>query len=57
MAFEQETVHGGMGIHYELRDVATGRLMAQYDPPEAREGAPTPEQATPVWVADLDANQ
>jgi hypothetical protein len=57
VAFEQETVHGGVGVHYELRDVATGRLMAQYDPPEAREDAPTPDQATPVWVAELDANQ
>lgn len=26
VAFEQETVHGGQGIRYELRDVATGRL-------------------------------
>jgi len=32
VAFEQETAHGGLGVHYELRDVASGRLIAEYSP-------------------------
>jgi endonuclease/exonuclease/phosphatase family metal-dependent hydrolase len=45
--FRQETVHGGMGIHYEQRDIATGKLAAQFDPSATR----TP----PAWVQALDA--
>ena len=56
VSFEQETVHGGLGIHYELREVATGRLIAQYDPPPGTEGQPPPSQDAPPWVAELDAN-
>ena len=56
VSFEQETVHGGLGIHYELREVATGRLIAQYDPPPGTEGEPPPSQGAPPWVAELDAN-
>jgi len=46
--FRQETVHGGLGIHYEQRDVATGRLVAQFDPAAGR----TP----PAWAQELDAS-
>jgi hypothetical protein len=51
VAFEQETVHGGLGIHYELRDVASGRRVAQYGP----DAASSAEK--PGWVRDLDAAQ
>ena len=56
VAFRQETVHGGLGVHYELRDVATGRLVAEYDPapdPDNKQHAALTE--VPKWVADLDA--
>jgi hypothetical protein len=47
VAFYQETVHGGIGGHYELRDLSTARLIDDYDPQET---APPP-----AWVAALDA--
>jgi hypothetical protein len=43
VAFYQETVHGGIGGHYEVREIATGRLVAQYEPHDS--GSPPP------WVA------
>lgn len=45
VAFEQETVHGHRGVHYELRDIASGRLLAHY------EGDPAAD--APTWVRDL----
>jgi hypothetical protein len=45
VAFYQETVHGGVGGHYELRDVATEGLIAQYDPADSL--------AVPAWVLRL----
>ena len=55
-SFRQETVHGGLGVHYELRDVTSGRLLAAYDPPVGRDNQPLPRQNVPKWVADLDAS-
>ena len=55
VAFEQETVHGGIGVHYELREVATGRLIAQYDPPAEPDSLPRVSQDIPAWVVELDA--
>jgi hypothetical protein len=46
VSFRQETVHGGMGIYYELHDVATGKLLAAYDPDVGR--------APPAWVERLE---
>jgi len=57
VAFKQETVHGGFGVHYELRDIATGRLIAQYDPPAAEGHGPPSNQGVPRWVAELDASR
>jgi len=54
-AFEQETVHGGIGIHYELRDLASGRLIAEYDPPAPDDGPPSTREL-PAWVAALEAS-
>jgi hypothetical protein len=56
-SFRQETVHGGLGVHYELRDVSTGRLVAEYDPPVGVDNRPLPRQNVPKWVADLDASR
>ncbi|MGO9271919.1 MAG: hypothetical protein ACLQOO_16915 [Terriglobia bacterium] len=53
VALEQETVHGGMGVHYELHDVKTGRLLAKYDPPfRSADSADTEEP--PQWVAEMN---
>lgn len=56
-AFRQETVHGGLGIHYELRDVPSGRLLAEYCPEVGPDNQPLPNQTVPSWVAELDAKR
>jgi len=45
VAFEQETVHGGGGIHFELREIKTGLLIDSHD------GEPQPN--APKWILDL----
>jgi len=57
VAFEQETVHGGFGVHYELRDVRSGRLVAQFDPPTDRDGRALPGHDVPAWVDELDRDR
>jgi hypothetical protein len=51
VAFEQETVLGGMGVHYELRDVETGELADKYDP----DANPDLVTKPPRWVVVLDS--
>jgi len=53
VAFEQETVHGGMGVHYELRDVETGQLADSYDP----DANPDVITKPPKWVVVLDSRR
>jgi hypothetical protein len=53
VAFEQETAHGGTGVHYELRDIATGQLVAKYDPDPDSEITTKP----PRWVVEVDAKR
>ncbi len=53
VAFEQETVQGGMGVHYELRDVETGELAAKYDP----DSNPDTVTKPPRWVVVLDSKR
>jgi hypothetical protein len=55
VAFEQETVHGGLGVHYELRDVSSGRMMAAYEPRIGPDNQPVPNQQPPDWVKQLDS--
>jgi len=45
VAFEQETVHGHFGVHFELRDITSGRLMADYDG--------DPMTSSPKWIHDV----
>ncbi len=52
VAFEQETVHGGMGVHYELRDIETGGLADKYEP----DANPSVVTKPPKWVVVLDSN-
>jgi hypothetical protein len=50
-AFHQETVHGGIGIRYELHDVESGRLIEVYQPEFDEEfKLKKPE---PAWVRQL----
>ena len=51
IAFRQETVHGGLGVHYELRDVTSGRLISQFTPTVGPDNQPVPNQKVPSWVA------
>jgi hypothetical protein len=51
VAFQQETVHGGLGVHYELRDISTGHLVSEYNPDREEPGEP------PAWVRALDATR
>lgn len=57
VAFRQETVHGGLGVHYELRDVRNGDLIAECTPKVGPDNHPLPSQRVPGWVAVLDAGQ
>jgi hypothetical protein len=57
IAFEQETVHGGLGVHYELRDVASGRSIAEWEPTIGPDNQPLENQQMPTWASDLDAKQ
>ena len=58
VSFEQEPVHGGVGVHYELREIASGRRIEAYDPPgrDAPDSLP-PAGGVPAWVAELDAEK
>ena len=60
VAFEQETVHGGIGVHYELRETLTGRLVEEYNPPPSQpptdDRNPNPRDA-PSWVTRLDESK
>jgi hypothetical protein len=57
VAFHQETVHGGLGTHYELRDVDSGRLIAQHTPKAGPDNQILPGQTVPEWVTELNATQ
>ncbi len=55
-AFQQETVHGGLGVHYELREVISGSLLAEYNPAVGRDNRTLPSQNIPKWVTELDSS-
>ena len=57
VAFEQETVHGGLGVHYELRDIASGRKAAEWNPTIGPDNQPLENQKLPSWASGLDAKQ
>jgi hypothetical protein len=50
VAFVQRPTHGAAPDHYELHDVASGRLLADFDHDEAD---PAP---LPAWARGLDGN-
>ncbi|HKB86908.1 MAG TPA: hypothetical protein VKD08_12095 [Ignavibacteriaceae bacterium] len=55
IAYEQETVHGGWGIHYELRVIDTEQLIELYEPVYGPYNQPLPVQKNvPEWVEELN---
>ena len=55
VGLRQETVHGGLGVHYELYDVRMGKLIAQYDPKTNENGQEADEDSDrPDWVKAVD---
>jgi len=56
VAFEQETVHGGMGVHYERRRVRDGHLVAEFTPEADRDGGRISSEG-PAWTRDLDQDR
>jgi hypothetical protein len=56
-AFRQETVHGGLGVNYELHDVITGRLLAEFSPAVGPDNQVLSTQNAPKWVTDLDGGK
>jgi hypothetical protein len=56
VTFAQETVHGGLGVHYEIRNVANGRLIAQYDPPVGPDNRTVENPNVPQWVAEFNSS-
>jgi hypothetical protein len=57
VAFKEETAHGGMGVHYELWDVASGKRVADYTPEYDQNGRDIARPNEPNWVQALDAAQ
>jgi hypothetical protein len=55
VAFQQETVHGGFSIHYEMRDVGSGRRLAQWEPTYGSDNRVEAEQHPPPWVKEFNA--
>jgi hypothetical protein len=57
VAYGQQTVHFACSIHYELRDIASERLIDAADVPEACGERPNPDMSDriPAWVARLRA--
>jgi hypothetical protein len=53
VAFHQETVHGGHGVHFEIRDLTSGALIAMWEPEYGPDNRVRPNQKPPAWVRDL----
>ena len=51
VVFSQQTVHFGCSVHWELRDIASERLLAQVDIPEpCGQDQNPPKVKVPAWV-------
>lgn len=51
VAFGQQTVHSACSVHWELRDIASERLVAAADIPEACGQHPDPPKVeVPTWL-------
>lgn len=55
ISFKQETIHGGFGVHYELREVLTGQLNDEYNPEYGPDNQQLEIQKNvPKWVEELN---
>jgi hypothetical protein len=52
VAFRQETVHGGIGVHYELHELPDGKLLAEFTPGVDSLGRSL-EGGVPDWAHEL----
>ena len=50
VAFQQETVHGGTGIRFELHDVRSGDLVDVFDWPVGPDNQPVADAVLPDWA-------
>jgi hypothetical protein len=51
VAFSQQTVHAACAVHWELREIASERILAQVDIPQECGPAPMlPKVTIPTWV-------
>jgi hypothetical protein len=58
IAYGQEPVHFGCSIHYELRDIASERLIDEVDVPEPCGQIPNPQPVKiPGWVSGLTSKK
>lgn len=53
VAFRQETVHGGMGIRFELHEVRSGKQLDAYDWPVGPDNQPLADADLPDWAAAI----
>ena len=53
VAFHQETVHGGMGSHFELREIKTNKMIESFDPDVDQDSNPAENQKLPAWAKQL----
>jgi hypothetical protein len=55
VAYEQETVHGSLGIHYELHEIASERMIDSYEPEYGPDNRVLKiRQNPPKWVEELN---
>ena len=55
VAYEQETVHGSLGIHYELREITSERMIDSYEPEYGPDNRVLKiRQNPPKWVKELN---
>jgi hypothetical protein len=58
IAYGQEPIHFGCFIHYELRDIASERLIDEADLPEPCGQIPNPQPVEiPAWIASLTSRK
>ncbi len=53
VAFHQETVHGGLASHFELREIKTNKIIESFDPEVDKDDRPVENQKLPEWAKQL----
>ena len=57
VAAREELPHGGVGVHYDLWDVASGKRVADYTPTYDENGHTIARPNQPAWVKALDVSE